>query len=202
MIDFIKGTVTQKSFEYVVVDCNDIGYRLFVSQKTSEKLETDKTQTIYTKLMVREDDMQLVGFYDITERDMFELLMGVSKIGMKTALNILSLYDADQVVFFIKTSDVDSLAKVSGIGKKTAERIILELKDKVKSFAVQKNYGSLSNIPQIFSDNKDENEAIEALAGLGFTLKEAQYAVEKATRNGKDIGVEEMIRQSLNYLRK
>ena len=110
MIDYISGTVVQKGLNHVVVECNNIGYKLLVSQNTSFELE--KTASVYTHLIVKEDDLSLIGFSNMSERDMFRILISVSKIGAKIALSILSTYTATQVATFIKSADVVSLGKV------------------------------------------------------------------------------------------
>ena len=125
MLDYINGKVMQKGLGYVVVECNDIGYKLLVSQNTSYELNMDQINIIYTHLVVKEDAISLIGFSSITERDMFERLISISKIGAKTALSILSVYTPSDVAKFIKSSDIVSLSKISGLGKKTAERLIL-----------------------------------------------------------------------------
>ena len=179
MIDYINAIVVQKGLGYIIADCNNIGYRLLVSQNTSYELELEKRQMIYTHLIVKEDGMTLIGFSSILERDMFEILISVSKVGAKIALSILSTYTPNQIANFIKSSDTVSLSKVSGLGRKTAERLALELKDKVNVFVCEEVASSKKVI------NKDIKEdflleAIEALVMLGFTNKESTNAVEKA----------------------
>ena len=112
MIDYINAIVVQKGLGYIIADCNNIGYRLLVSQNTSYELELEKRQMIYTHLIVKEDGMTLIGFSSILERDMFEILISVSKVGAKIALSILSTYTPNQIANFIKSSDTLSLSKV------------------------------------------------------------------------------------------
>lgn len=201
MIDYINAIVVQKGLGYIIADCNNIGYRLLVSQNTSYELELEKRQMIYTHLIVKEDGMTLIGFSSILERDMFEILISVSKVGAKIALSILSTYTPNQIANFIKSSDTVSLSKVSGLGKKTAERLALELKDKVNVFVCEEVASSKKVI------NKDIKEdflleAIEALVMLGFTNKESTNAVEKAYSSDENADVQTIIRTSLSLLKK
>lgn len=201
MIDYINAIVVQKGLGYIIADCNNIGYRLLVSQNTSYELELEKRQMIYTHLIVKEDGMTLIGFSSILERDMFEILISVSKVGAKIALSILSTYTPNQIANFIKSSDTVSLSKVSGLGKKTAERLALELKDKVNVFVCEE---VVSSKKVINKDIKEDFllEAIEALVMLGFTNKESTNAVEKAYSSDENADVQTIIRTSLSLLKK
>lgn len=202
MIEHINGKIIQKSLGYVVVDCNNIGYKLLVSNNTSYELILDEEQTIYTYLLVKEDSLTLIGFSTIQEREMFEILIGVSKVGAKTALAILSLYKTDNIVKFIKSKDIVSLSKVSGLGKKTAERLILELQDKVDIFINSTQIDKIEDIQEVSNSNMVAQESIEALSMLGFTVKEAQNAVKKALENNDNDNVQDIIRLSLSILKK
>lgn len=201
MIDYINAIVVQKGLGYIIADCNNIGYRLLVSQNTSYELELEKRQIIYTHLIVKEDGMTLIGFSSILERDMFEILISVSKVGAKIALSILSTYTPNQIANFIKSSDTVSLSKVSGLGRKTAERLALELKDKINIF-VSEEVASSKKV--INKDIKEDFllEAIEALVMLGFTNKESTNAVEKAYSSDENADVQTIIRTSLSLLKK
>lgn len=201
MIDYINAIVVQKGLGYIIADCNNIGYRLLVSQNTSYELELEKRQMIYTHLIVKEDGMTLIGFSSILERDMFEILISVSKVGAKIALSILSTYTPNQIANFIKSSDTVSLSKVSGLGKKTAERLALELKDKINIFVSEE---IVSSKKVMNKDIKEDFllEAIEALVMLGFTNKEATNAVEKAYSSDENADVQTIIRTSLSLLKK
>ena len=201
MIDYINGMVVQKGLNHVVVECNNIGYKLLVSQNSSYELELEKSATVYTHLIVKEDDLSLIGFSNMSERDMFRILISVSKIGANIALSILSTYTPIQVGTFIKLGDVVSLGKVSGLGKKTAERLVLELKDKVDAFVGNEE------LPQVKKDSillEDEiiTQVIEALTMLGFTNKEAVSSAEKAYALNKDADVQSLIKSSLALLKK
>ena len=131
MYSYIKGTVEEINLDYIVIDNNNIGYKINVSSNTIKDLHLGNMAKIYTKLIVREDDMSLCGFATKEEMKMFELLTSVSKIGPKVGLSILSFASPGQLGAYILSEDVAKLSKAPGVGKKTAERIVLELKDKV-----------------------------------------------------------------------
>ena len=201
MIDYISGTVVQKGLNHVVVECNNIGYKLLVSQNTSYELELGKTASVYTHLIVKEDDLSLIGFSNMSERDMFRILISVSKIGAKIALSILSTYTATQIATFIKSADVVSLGKVPGLGKKTAERLVLELKDKVDIFVGSEEIAKIikDDIPQ---EDEKLSQVIEALTMLGFSNKEAVSSAEKVYALDKEADVQSLIKSSLALLKK
>ena len=201
MIDYISGTVVQKGLNHVVVECNNIGYKLLVSQNTSYELELEKTASVYTHLIVKEDDLSLIGFSNMSERDMFRILISVSKIGAKIALSILSTYTATQIATFIKSADVVSLGKVPGLGKKTAERLVLELKDKVDIF-VGSEYIAKIRKDDIVQEDEKLSQVIEALTMLGFSNKEATGSAEKVYALNKEADVQSLIKSSLALLKK
>ena len=201
MIDYINGMVVQKGLNHVVVECNNIGYKLLVSQNSSYELELEKSATVYTHLIVKEDDLSLIGFSNMSERDMFRILISVSKIGAKIALSILSTYTPIQVGTFIKSGDVVSLGKVSGLGKKTEERLVLELKDKVDAFVGNEELPHVKK-DSILPEDEIITQVIEALTMLGFTNKEAVSSAEKAYALNKDADVQSLIKSSLALLKK
>ena len=131
MLNYIKGILEEKAVDKIVVENNGIGYEILTSLNTIEEINIGEKIKIHTKLLVREDDIQLVGFTSKEELSMFNLLTSVSKIGPKLALSSLSVYKSEKIKLMIVESDVNSLVKIPGMGKKTAERVILELKDKI-----------------------------------------------------------------------
>ena len=147
MYSYIKGTVEEINLDYVVIDNNNIGYKINVSSNTIKDLHLGSMAKIYTKLIVREDDMSLCGFATKEEMKMFELLTSVSKIGPKVGLSILSFASPGQLGAYILSEDVSKLSKAPGVGKKTAERIVLELKDKVDKNNVEFEPTLLSSEP-------------------------------------------------------
>ena len=177
MFAYINGKIADKANNYVVIDAGGIGYKIFMSTKAIESLnEIGTTQKVYTYYYVREDNISLYGFLSNEELRMFELLLSVSGIGAKSALAILSEITPSSFALAVITSDDSKLVKIPGIGKKTAARMILELKDKLKNeTAIEKNEKIETAIKE---DNKD-SEAISALQFLVYTNKEIEKAIEK-----------------------
>ena len=194
MYSYIKGTVEEINLDHIVIDNNNIGYKINVSSNTIKDLQLGNIAKIYTKLIVREDDMSICGFFSKEEMQMFELLTSVSKIGPKVGLAILSFASPGQPGAYILSEDVAKLSKAPGVGKKTAERIVLELKDKVDKNNVEFEPTLLSNAP--ISVSKDE--AVDALVALGYSSAEAKEAVEKCKKDG--LNTEDIIKKSLTYI--
>lgn len=194
MFGYITGVVTEIYLDYVILETGGVGFKLATSQFTNRKIEMGKTAKLYTKLNVREDDISLMGFYDKTEMKMFELLTSVSKVGPKVAFSILSTYEVENIQSVILRGDVLMLSKASGVGRKTAERIIVELKDKV-----DKNSSTeIINISNILDSNYDES--IEVLMSLGFAKTEASKAVEDALKDNKQAQTNELVKIALGKL--
>lgn len=197
MIGLLIGEVAEKSIDQILLLCNGIGYEVSVSQNTMKEIFIGKEITLYTKMIVREDFISLVGFFTKEERELFELLTSVSKIGPKVGLAILSTYEPDTVKTCIVTGNVLKLSKVSGIGKKTAERMILELKDKISIFEV--NQSELEEGEQLLLG---EDEVLEALLSLGFSKGECQKTVERARRENPNVPADKLISIALSKLSK
>ncbi len=174
MISYIKGFIEEKYTDRIIIDNNGIGYQLLSSLNTINSLEVGDTVKIFTKLIVKEDDLILIGFKQINEAETFTILTSVSKIGPKLALGILSFYTPSILKGHIISSDIAALTLVPGMGKKTAERLVLELKDKFDILEAEFE-DSLISRPKI-----SESEAAQALMGLGFNKNEAETAVKKA----------------------
>lgn len=169
----------------VVVDNNGIGYNINVSLNTLSELPKKGEKTkIYTYTLVKEDSFSLFGFASHNEKNMFIKLIGINGVGPKVALSILSGITATQLAIAVANSDVKSLSTIKGIGKKTAERIILELKEKVDITA--EDIAGNVVAPVNFGLTKEMNDAIEALVALGITKNDAYKAVQKASENAKD----------------
>ncbi|MCC0639495.1 MULTISPECIES: Holliday junction branch migration protein RuvA [unclassified Clostridioides] len=194
MYSYIKGTVEEIYIDSIVVENNDIGYKINVSSNTIMNLPIGNTAKIYTKLIVREDDMSLCGFASREELKMFELLTSVSKIGPKVGLSILSFASPAQLGAYILSEDVGKLSKAPGVGKKTAERIVLELKDKVDKNNIDFEPTLLSQKPTFIS----QDESIDALVALGYTLAESKEAVQKCKKDG--MNTEDIIKKALTYI--
>ena len=194
MYSYIKGTVEEINLDYIVIDNNNIGYKINVSSNTIKDLHLGNMAKIYTKLIVREDDMSLCGFSTQMELEMFKLLTSVSKIGPKVGLGILSCATPPQLSAYILSEDIAKLSKCPGVGKKTAERIILELKDKVDKDMAEFE-ATLFNQA---STGLELDEALEALLALGYSSTEAKEAVQKFKKDG--LKTEDLIKKSLTYL--
>lgn len=194
MYSYIKGTIEEIRLDSIVIENNNIGYKVNVSSNTIKDLQIGKLAKIYTKLIVREDDMSLCGFSSNEEMKMFELLTSVSKIGPKVGLGILSFATPGQIGAYILSEDVAKLSKAPGVGKKTAERIVLELKDKVDKTSVEFEPTLLSKAPIGIS----QDEAVDALLALGYSSAEAKEAVQKCKKDG--LNTEDIIKKSLSYI--
>lgn len=198
MYSYISGKVADKANNYVVIDNNGIGYKIFMSPTTIGKVaDVGEMQKIHTYYYVREDNISLYGFLTNEELRMFELLLSVSGIGAKSALQILAEISPSSFALAVITNDVSKIVKIQGIGNKTAARIILELKDKLKTEqAVSKN----EKVIEAIHDSQKDSEAITALQVLGYTKKEIEKALEKI--DTKTLSVEEIIKKSLSFLGK
>lgn len=186
MISVIKGTIELNTDKYVIIDVNGVGYKVFISGNTFKNLpEKGEKVRLFTHLHVREDAMELYGFLTPKELEFFELLISISGIGPKGAMNILSVASIETLKKAIINEESTILTKVSGIGKKTAEKIILELKNKVGDEFL----GEKVSV---------DNEAIDALIGLGYKLREAREALKKVPKEVD--GVENRVREALKLL--
>ena len=196
MIAYIKGNLEIKSKEYIVIDVGGIGYKIFMSETAINELEKGKEVKVFTYIRVREDDVSLYGFLNNEELVTFELLLGVGGIGAKSALSILSNITPSKFALAVISNDVAILKKLPGIGAKTAQRIILELKDKMKNEDALELDNTNTKV-EIVLDNKAK-DASEALSVLGYTRKDIEIVLEKI--NTKELTVEEIIKQGLKYL--
>lgn len=194
MYSYIKGIIEEINLDSLVIEANNIGYKVNVSSNTLSDLKLGKEYKIYTKLIVREDDMSLCGFSTKEELNMFELLNSVSKIGPKVALGILSFATPKQIGAYIVSEDVAKMSKAPGVGKKTAERIILELKDKIDKNNIEFEPTLLSQAPIAVS----QDEAVDALITLGYSSQESKEAVNNCKKGG--MNTEDIIKKSLSYL--
>lgn len=198
MFAYVNGVIADKANNYVVIDAGGIGYKIFMSPSAIEKLpDVGEKQKIHTYYYVREDNISLYGFLTNEELRMFELLLSVSGIGAKSAIQILSDITPSSFALAVISNDVSKIVKIQGIGKKTAERIILELKDKLKTEeAVSKD----KQVAEVIHEDETTGEAIVALQVLGYTKREIEKALEKTDLTG--MSVEEIIKKALNILGK
>ena len=196
MIAYVKGTLDTKTNTFVIIDVQGIGYRVFMPSKSIEGLgEIGQTVKVYTYYYVREDNISLYGFSSNEELRMFELLLSVSGVGAKSAIAMLSEITPSSFALAVISDDISKLVKIPGVGKKTAARIILELKDKLKTESAIETNEEI-NI-ELEKDN-NSNEAIAALQVLGYTRKEIENVLQKI--DVKNLELEEIIKQALKYL--
>ena len=207
MLAYIKGKLEMKMTEYVVIDVGGLGYKIFMSEAGIEKLgNIGDTVKVHTYYRVREDDISIFGFNTLEELKMFELLLGVSGVGAKTALTMLTTCTPSEFALAVVTEDIKTLTSIPGIGPKSAKRIVLELKDKIKKEqeveAIKEEIDKKQEIDNKKIDIKEVrekvNEAIAALQVLGYNKKEIEKALEKI--DYKELSTEEIIKKGLNLL--
>ena len=197
MIGYIKGKIEVKTKDYVISDVNGVGYKIFMSDKSINSIEKGNEVKIYTFMKVREDDISLYGFLNNEELITFEQLISVGGIGAKSAITVLSNISPSKFALSVITNDVNTLKKLPGIGAKTAQRIILELKDKMKTNdAVDSK--SVENLSDNIEINNNIQDAIEALCVLGYMRKDVENVLSKI--NTDNLSLEEIIKQGLKFL--
>ncbi|MES2812420.1 MAG: Holliday junction branch migration protein RuvA [Bacteroidota bacterium] len=193
MIAHIQGKLVEKNPTEVVIDCNGVGYQVNISLHTFGLLPSTDFVKLFTYLLVKEDSHSLFGFVEKSEREIFKLLLSVSGIGANTARTMLSSLEPKQVINAIASGDVATIQSIKGIGAKTAQRAILDLKDKVlKLYSIEEVSLSQSNT------NRDE--ALSALEVLGFVRKTSEKVVDKIVTAMPDASVETIIKQALKNL--
>lgn len=194
MIAYLKGDFVFKSPALVHVEVNGVGYEVQVSLHTYSRIQSLEKGVLYTYLQVKEDAHTLFGFFDTAEKDMFVLLISVSGIGATTARVMLSCMQPADLARAITGGDVKTLESIKGIGKKTAERIVLELRDKLAKHPVE------SNIPAL-KHNTLQQDALNALLALGIARPAGEQALQKALKAGNEsTTLEELIKQALKML--
>jgi len=193
MIAHIQGRLVEKTPTDVVIDCNGVGYHLNISLHTFSLLPHSENVKLYTYLQIKEDGHSLFGFMEKSEREIFKLLISVSGIGAGIARTMLSSMEPKQIIQSIATGNVASIQSIKGIGAKTAQRAILDLKDKVLKVFDLDEVSSVSN-------NTNKEEALSALEVLGFNKKLAEKVVEKVVVNQPDATVETIIKLALKNL--
>lgn len=193
MITHIQGKLTEKTPTSVIIDCNGVGYLLNISLHTFSQIPDQENLKLLTHLHIKEDAHSLYGFYSSAEREIFKLLISVSGIGTSTARTMLSSLTPKQVREGIAIEDIGLIQSVKGIGLKTAQRVIIELKDKVL-----KIYDIDEGLP--FQNNTNKDEALSALEVLGFAKKQAERVVDKIITTQSDVNVETIIKEALKNL--
>lgn len=190
MITQLRGRLVEKNPTYVIVDCNGVGYLLHISLNTFSALPEDELITIYTHLSIKEDAHTLFGFVTRLEREIFRLLISVSGVGPSIARTMLSSMSSEEIQQAIASSNVALIQSVKGIGAKTAQRLILDLKDKVvKTFDLDEN--------ELPAHNTNKEEALSALEVLGFARKISEKVLDRILKEDNSLSVEALIKKAL-----
>lgn len=193
MIAHLQGKLVEKTPTDVVIDCGGVGYHVNISLHTYSLLPNTENIRLFTHLQIKEDAHTLFGFVEKSERELFKLLLSVSGIGAGIARTMLSSLDPKQIIQALATGDVGTIQSIKGIGGKTAQRAILDLKDKVLKVYHLDEVSTPAN-------NTNKDEALSALEVLGFNKKLAEKAVDKIVREAPDATVETIIKQALKNL--
>lgn len=198
MFSYISGTVAEKGSNFVVIDVGGVGFKIYTSSTTLDDTSVinGEKATLYTYMYIKEGIMDLYGFSQKEELRLFELLISVSGVGAKGAVAVLSVASPSKLALSIVSGDIATIKKASGIGTKTAQRISLELKDKIKNENISDSDIAEVEIPA--ADSSVKSEAVSALIVLGYSAAEAQKAVAKTDANLDD--VEQIIKQALKNL--
>lgn len=201
MIAYIKGIVTHRLVEAVYVNVHDVGYRVYVPSSVQSQLQVGEETCLYTYTNVREDAIQLYGFLTIKDYELFLMLISVSGVGPKLGLGILSAISPDQFVGLIISGDTKGLQKLPGIGKKSAERLVLELKDKIESLGIAGTFTPSGTISALVKAPVGvTEEVVEALMALGYSAQEVQPVVQDVYDGTQE--VPELLKQVLAALGK
>ncbi|MEX0363562.1 Holliday junction branch migration protein RuvA [Flagellimonas sp.] len=193
MITHLSGKLVEKNPTYVIIECNGVGYFLNISLHTFSLLKDEENIRLFTHLQVKEDSHTLFGFVEKAEREIFRLLISVSGIGSSTARTMLSSLSPTQVRDAIANGDVPSIQAIKGIGAKTAQRVILDLKDKILKVY---DMGEVS----LQSNNTSKEEALSALEVLGFVRRQSEKVVDKVLAQDPALSVEDIIKLALKNL--
>jgi len=193
MITHLRGKLVEKNPTYVIVECNGVGYYAHISLNTFSKLPEDEAIFLHTYLSVKEDSNTLYGFVEKLEREIFKLLISVSGVGPSTARTMLSSMTTQEIQQAIASGDAVKIQSVKGIGVKTSQRVIIDLKDKII-----KTYG-MDEVSDV-QNNTSKEEALTALEVLGFTRKQSEKVIDKILRTDISMSVEGLIKQALKNL--
>ena len=193
MITHIKGRLVEKSPTSVVIECNGIGYMINISLNTFSQIPDNENLKLFTHLQVKEDSHTLYGFFSIKERQIFRLLISVNGIGPSIARTMLSSISPDQIIDAISRENVSLIQSVKGIGLKTAQRVIIDLHDKIlKVYELDEGFAS--------SNNTNKEEALSALEVLGINKKSSERLVDQIILDNPDVSVEDIIKSTLKNL--
>ena len=193
MITHVKGRLVEKTPTSVVIESNGIGYLINISLNTFSQIPDNENLKLYTHLQIKEDSHTLYGFYTIKEREIFRLLISVNGIGSSIARTMLSSISPDQIIEAISRENVSLIQSVKGIGSKTAQRVIIDLQDKIlKVYDLDEGFAS--------SNNTNKEEALSALEVLGINKRSSERLVDKIVLENPDISVESIIKETLKNL--
>ena len=193
MIAHLQGKLVEKNPTEVIIDCNGVGYHVNISLHTYSLLPNSDAIKLFTYLQIKEDSHTLFGFVEKSEREIFKMLLSVSGIGASIARTMLSSLEPKQIIQAIASADVNTIQKIKGIGGKTAQRVILDLKDKVLKLY------DLDEVSMI-QNNTNKDEALSALEVLGFVRKSSERVVEKIVKENPEATVENIIKLALKNL--
>ena len=193
MITQIKGRLVEKTPTYLVIDCNGIGYEVNISLNTFSSISSEENIQLFTHLQIREDAHILYGFFTVVERTVFRLLISISGIGTSTARTMLSSLTPSEIQQAIIAEDVPKIQGIKGIGLKTAQRVIIELKDKIKSLHGMEEIS-------IAKSNTIKDETLSALEVLGYSRKSSEKVVDNLIHGNPSITIEDLIKGALNKL--
>lgn len=196
MYEYLNGKFALINPSFVVVDCNGVGYKIEISLNTYSQIKEKKEGKVFVHFIVREDMQVLYGFADEKERELFRLLIGVSGIGPNTARVILSSLNSDELVKAIRDEDLKSINAIKGIGNKTAQRVIVDLKDKVQKWDYSSEISSMASQ----KDNKNHEQALLALQTLGFNKIIIEKTLDKILKEDSQMDVENLIKEALKRL--
>lgn len=199
MIAFVRGTLVRAEESAVIIENNGIGYRIFVCGRDASRMRGGSEVLLYTYMNVREDAMQLFGFLSAEDLEVFRLLLGVSGIGPKAALGILSGMTANDLRFAVLSEDIKTISAAPGIGKKTAQKLILELKDKFSLQDAFEEKFAENTAVQTDAANGSQEEAVQALVALGYSGSDALKAVRAAGADAS-MSTEEILKAALKHM--
>ena len=193
MITQIIGRLVEKNPTHLVIDCNGIGYEVNISLNTYSQIGSEEKIKLYTHLQIKEDSHTLYGFFSTFERDIYRLLISVSGIGSSTARTMLSSLDPNSIQKAIVSENVEKIKSIKGIGLKTAQRVIIELKDKMF------NLYESGEIPDI-KNNTIKEESLSALEVLGYSRRQSEKVIDNIIQSSPDSSLEDIIKEALNKL--
>ncbi len=196
MIYSVKGTLVHIESGFVVVECNGIGFRVNTTLTTQRNVKLNSLVTLYTHMSVREDAMELYGFYSKAELSTYKMLISISGVGPKVALAILSELSSEQIALSVSASDYKTLTRASGVGPKLAQRIVLELKDKIKGISVDTADGVVAK-GSVIADTGNIPKAVQALAVLGYSAADVTPVLSKLDPS---MTVEQLIAATLRQM--